>query len=109
MVQSMTLRRETKCESAIAPMRWPRKWIKSRTPRISWCMRADLHSRLVRAALLILTLAPSAFGLAAEVARPTAGRHAKVEAAWIRWLPANVPFAGYASITNLADRAIVLT
>jgi periplasmic copper chaperone A len=43
-------------------------------------------------------------------ARPTTqAQGAKIEAAWIRWLPAGVPLAGYATVTNLADRPIVLT
>lgn len=38
----------------------------------------------------------------------TQAQDAKIEAAWIRWLPAGVPLAGYATVTNLADRPIIL-
>ena len=39
----------------------------------------------------------------------TQAQGAKIEAAWTRWLPAGVPLAGYATVTNLADRPIILT
>jgi hypothetical protein len=32
----------------------------------------------------------------------------QVEDAWIRWLPANLPAAGYATLTNIGDRPEVL-
>ncbi len=33
----------------------------------------------------------------------------KIEHAWVRWLPANLPAAGYATIRNDGDRAVKLT
>jgi hypothetical protein len=48
--------------------------------------------------------------LTAAASSPTTqAQAAKIEAAWIRWLPAGVPLAGYATVTNLGDRPIVLT
>lgn len=49
----------------------------------------------------LATLAPAAF------AASPAGVH--VERAWIRWLPANLPVAGYAVIVNDSDAGLSLT
>jgi periplasmic copper chaperone A len=57
--------------------------------------------------LAILSLALASFALAdmPESARtPTI----RVTGAWIRWLPAGVPAAGYATLTNLGEKPIVL-
>jgi periplasmic copper chaperone A len=32
----------------------------------------------------------------------------QVEGAWIRWLPANLPAAGYATINNIGDKPVTL-
>ena len=56
---------------------------------------------LIGAAMLAL----SATALAAAPASPDA----QVEHAWIRWLPANLPAAGYAVIRNVGDEPLRLT
>ncbi len=66
-------------------------------------MRFNAAAGILSLALPILCLA------AGTPPEPTQARVAKVEAAWVRWLPANVPLAGFATITNPSDRAIVLT
>jgi periplasmic copper chaperone A len=48
-------------------------------------------------------------GLAATPASATGATSIQVENAWIRWLPANLPAAGYATIKNLGDVAQILT
>ncbi len=59
---------------------------------------------------MILSLAQPALCLTAGGVRSaTQAGDAKVDAAWVRWLPADVPLAGYATITNRGDRTIVLT
>ena len=50
-------------------------------------------------------LAFSATALAAAPASPDA----QVEQAWIRWLPAKLPAAGYAIIRNIGDEPLRLT
>jgi copper(I)-binding protein len=55
------------------------------------------------AALCACLLAAS--GIAALAATPTV----RVEQAWIRWLPANLPAAGYATIVNDGDGVARLT
>lgn len=56
-------------------------------------------------AACLLALGVSAF--AAAPAPAPAGVH--VEHAWIRWLPANLPVAGYAVIVNDSDATLHLT
>jgi copper(I)-binding protein len=56
-----------------------------------------------RATLCACLLAASA--IAATAATPTV----RVEQAWIRWLPANLPVAGYATIVNDGDGVTRLT
>lgn len=49
-----------------------------------------------------------AFSVAAIAATPAAP-NVRVERAWIRWLPANLPAAGYAVIVNDGDADVRLT
>jgi copper(I)-binding protein len=44
-----------------------------------------------------------AFGAGAQAAEPHAIR---VENAWVRWLPNDLPAAGYATVTNSSDKPI---
>lgn len=48
------------------------------------------------------------FALAVTPATAAGGASIQVEDAWIRWLPANLPAAGYATIKNLGDVAQIL-
>lgn len=48
-------------------------------------------------------------GLLVAVAAHANAVAPKVEHAWIRWLPGDLPAAGYATITNSGDKAIELT
>lgn len=57
-----------------------------------------------RAALLAAALMPASY--ASADSPPPAIR---VDAAWIRWLPAGVPAGGFARLTNLGDKPIALT
>ena len=52
-----------------------------------------------------IMLALSALAAAAAIAATPAVR---AENAWIRWLPANLPSAGYATLVNTGDRPEVL-
>ena len=54
-------------------------------------------------ACVLLATASTAFAAAAAPAG------AKVEHAWIRWLPASLPSAGYAVIVNDSDATVRLT
>jgi copper(I)-binding protein len=56
--------------------------------------------------LLAGTLLALSFGATAATAAPAGVR---VEHAWVRWLPANLPAAGYAVIVNDGDVAARLT
>lgn len=60
----------------------------------------------LRALLACTVLAIGAPALAATPASPEGVR---VEHAWIRWLPANLPAAGYAEIVNDSDATVRLT
>lgn len=56
----------------------------------------------------LLAAALFAFSIAAAAAAPTP-TGVRVEHAWIRWLPANLPSAGYAVIVNDSDTPLRLT
>jgi hypothetical protein len=66
--------------------------------------RVVFSTAMLRAALW------AGYSLTAAASSPTTqAQDVKIEAAWVRWLPAGVPLGGYATITNLADQPIVLT
>lgn len=69
---------------------------------------ACLTVRSVCAAALLLAAPPIALCAPAAPGAATQARAVKVAAAWIRWLPAGVPLAGYATLTNASARPIVL-
>jgi copper(I)-binding protein len=54
--------------------------------------------------LCALLAAPALADPAASVAAPTI----RVEEAWIRWLPAGVPAAGYATLSNTGEKPVTL-
>jgi copper(I)-binding protein len=57
--------------------------------------------------LLVCTLL--AIGAAALAAPPASPEGVRVEHAWIRWLPANLPAAGYAEIVNDSNATVSVT
>lgn len=59
----------------------------------------------VRALLACLLLAAGTAALAAT----SAPQGVHIEHAWIRWLPANLPAAGYAEIVNDSDTTVRIT
>lgn len=59
--------------------------------------------RTLLACLLLAT------GSAAVAATPAPTQRVHVEQAWIRWLPANLPAAGYAEIVNDSDATVRIT
>lgn len=56
----------------------------------------------------VLAAGVFAIGIAA-IAAPSPPAGVRVEHAWIRWLPANLPAAGYAVIANDSDAVVRLT
>lgn len=68
----------------------------------------SFHTLLAAFAAMLLIVSPSAFSAEALSNPMPQARGAKIDNAWIRWLPAGVPLAGYASIVNPGDRPIVL-
>ena len=56
-------------------------------------------------ALALLALATSAFALQL----PTPPVHLLVQDGWVRWLPASLPAAGYATIRNDSSKPVKLT
>jgi copper(I)-binding protein len=61
--------------------------------------RADAIGRIVMVAAWVALAATAASAAAPPV---------RAENAWIRWLPANLPAAGYATLVNTGDRPEVL-
>jgi copper(I)-binding protein len=61
---------------------------------------------LIYASPALSTLALSNLALADSPAAPTPT--VRVLAAWIRWLPAGLPAAGYLTLTNTGDKALAL-
>jgi periplasmic copper chaperone A len=60
------------------------------------------------AAGLLATAAATAAGAPGAAAGARTGEPVRVQQAWIRWLPANLPAGGYVTLTNLSDRAVAL-
>lgn len=78
--------------------------------RFPFCSFANWLSTVcsVRAAAIFLAALPAALPTPAWSDPATQAQAVKVESAWIRWLPAGVPLAGYATLTNTSERPIVL-
>jgi periplasmic copper chaperone A len=69
-------------------------------------MRFDSAPRsLAICALLIVFVQPAFAGGPAVAGAPTV----RVIDAWIRWLPAGVPAGGYATLSNMGEKPVVLT
>ena len=65
-------------------------------------LRADTLCALFAATMASLLL-PGTFAVAASPGAPI-----EVVAAWIRWLPAGLPAAGYATLVNRGDKPLSL-
>jgi copper(I)-binding protein len=65
--------------------------------------RAKLHAAL-STTLLILSA-----GLAVAAAPPQPPPAVAITDAWIRWLPANLPAGGYATLRNMGRAPVILT
>jgi periplasmic copper chaperone A len=69
-------------------------------------MRFDsAQRRLAICALLIVFVRPAIADDPPVVGTPTI----RVIDAWIRWLPAGVPAGGYATLSNMGEKSVVLT
>jgi periplasmic copper chaperone A len=58
--------------------------------------------------VVLFMTTPPAWSTAAS-SPATQAQAAQIKAAWIRWLPGGVPLAGYATLANVSDQALVLT
>ncbi len=58
--------------------------------------------------VLTVTPAPAAASAPAAALAPAATPGLRVDAAWIRWLPAGLAAGGYMSMSNLGDTAVSL-
>lgn len=76
----------------------------SRSDRNNPVCHSQRRSLLVVCALGLLGGALGAPAIAAGIAPAV-----QVTGAWIRWLPADLPAGGYATLANSGDKAMVLT
>lgn len=67
---------------------------------MNFALKGALRAGVYASLLVTVTVA---------MAAPAAPSQVRVEHAWIRWLPANLPAAGYATIVNTGDGARRLT
>ncbi len=72
--------------------------------------RASRLLGAITALLLVLTAAPvlTATPVPSGAPAATAAPRIRIDAAWIRWLPAGLPAGGYMSLTNIGDTAVNL-
>jgi len=66
--------------------------------------RSLLFGTFLGVGLLVCASGRAAAGQSTDIAPSVSVRNA-----WIRWLPANLPAAGYATVQNYGDRPVTLT